>query len=302
MTTAGDGTVLEYTADPAVFLAAAEAHLAADPVASTVVASVAYRQVAAEADGVARPERSWYVVVRDGDGAVAGVAMRTATTRPYPVYLLPMPEEAAVALARSLHARGEEVLGVNGARPAADACAAELARLTGARVEEGMHVRLHEVGELVAPRPVPGRLVTAALDDFDLVERWVTGFHIDADVQGGRPRGTSFDERPDPDDLRRRLRLGHLVLWQDGHGRPVHLTGFNPPSYGVARIGPVYTPPEERGRGWASAAVHETSRRLLAEGARVCLFTDQANPVSNRLYAALGYRPVVDTVSLRIVS
>jgi predicted GNAT family acetyltransferase len=75
----------------------------------------------------------------------------------------------------------------------------------------------------------------------------------------------------------------------------------NPASLGVARIGPVYTPPEHRGHGWASNAVAEVSRRVQAHGVRVCLFTDQANPTSNKLYAALGYRPVVDMANLLVV-
>ena len=44
----------------------------------------------------------------------------------------------------------------------------------------------------------------------------------------------------------------------------------------------------------------EVSARLLAQGARVCLFTDQANPTSNKIYLALGYRPVVDMANLVI--
>ena len=37
---------------------------------------------------------------------------------------------------------------------------------------------------------------------------------------------------------------------------------------------------------------------LLDDGSRVCLFTDLANPTSNRIYAALGFRPVVDMANL----
>ncbi len=76
-----------------------------------------------------------------------------------------------------------------------------------------------------------------------------------------------------------------MFLWEVD-GEPVHLTGRNPASYGAARIGPVYTPREHRGRGYASATVAELSRRILDEGDRPCLFTDQANPVSNRVYEA----------------
>lgn len=39
--------------------------------------------------------------------------MRTATFAPYPPFLLPMPNGAAAALARALHERGEEALGIN---------------------------------------------------------------------------------------------------------------------------------------------------------------------------------------------
>ena len=80
----------------------------------------------------------------------------------------------------------------------------------------------------------------------------------------------------------------------------MHLTGASPPSFGVARVGPVYTPPAQRGRGWASNAVAEISWRIQAQGVRVCLFTDQANPTSNKIYTALGYQPVADMANLVI--
>jgi predicted GNAT family acetyltransferase len=226
--------------------------------------------------------------------------MRTAPFAPYPLFLLPMPDAAAVALARALHERGEEVLAVNGALPAVERCAAELARLAGGRVQANQHTRLHELGELVRPAPVPGRLAAATEDDVELAAAWFDAFMGDADEQAGRPRGASAHEVPDRAELLRRLHAGRLWFWVDETGQPVHLTGANPPSFGVARIGPVYTPPAQRGRGWASNAVAEVSRRIQADGVRVCLFTDQANPTSNRIYAALGYRPVADMANLVI--
>jgi predicted GNAT family acetyltransferase len=96
-----------------------------------------------------------------------------------------------------------------------------------------------------------------------------------------------------------RVRDGRVFLW-DVDGERVHVTAANPPAYGAARIGPVYTPAEHRGHGYAGAAVAQVSQRLLDEGARPCLFTDQANPVSNRLYQRLGYEPVVDMADLVI--
>jgi predicted GNAT family acetyltransferase len=292
---------LQFYTDAATFLAAAGDRLAAEPVISTVVTTVAHRVAAQAAAGVAQPDRDWWLVVFDDSGAVRGAGMRTAPFVPYPLFLLPMPDEAAVALARALHERGEEVLGVNGTLPAVELCAAELARLGGGRVEVAQHTRLHEFGELIAPAPVPGRLAAATEDDLDLALEWFAAFMGDADEQAGRPRGWSAREVPDRVDLLRRIRAGNVWFWVDGAGERVHLTAVNPPAFGVARIGPVYTPPSERGRGWASNAVAEASRRLQAEGVRACLFTDQANPTSNKIYAAIGYRPVVDMANLMIV-
>jgi predicted GNAT family acetyltransferase len=212
-----------------------------------------------------------------------------------------MPDDAALALAHTLHERGEEVLAVNGALPAVERCAAELARLGGGRAEVSQHTRLHELGELTWPAPVPGDLRAATEDDLVLVTEWFAAFMGDADEQAGRPRGATAHEVPEREDLLRRLQARRLWFWVDEHGERVHLTGANPPSFGVARIGPVYTPPEQRGRGWASNAVAAVSRQLQTEGARVCLYTDQANPTSNKIYARLGYRPVVDMANLVIV-
>lgn len=294
------GLRLRFCADPGEFLAAAGDYLAADPVVSTVVTTVAHRLLAQQADGIAQPDRNWWLVVRDASGAVVGAGMRTAPFAPYPPFLLPMPDEAAVALAHALRERGEEISAVNGALPAVELCAAELARIGGGRVQVSQHTRLHELGELARPAPVPGGLRPATENDADLVTDWFGAFMGDADEQAGRPRGASAHEAPDRAEILRRIHAGTMWFWVDDTGQPVHLTGANPPSFGVARIGPVYTPPTQRGRGWASNAVAEVSRRIQADGARVCLFTDQANPTSNKIYAALGYRPVVDMANLVI--
>jgi predicted GNAT family acetyltransferase len=64
---------------------------------------------------------------------------------------------------------------------------------------------------------------------------------------------------------------------------------------GSARVAPVYTPPEHRGRGYAAAVTAEVSAAARRAGAdEVLLFTDLANPTSNGVYTRIGYRPVSD--------
>ena len=301
---------LHLTTDPAAFLARAGAHLAADPVLGTVVATVAERAVR---DGNATPD-DWYLTVCDGpddttgEGRVLGVAMRTAPFAPRPAYVLAMPDAAARLAARACHERGEGLTQVNGALAAARAWLEETAELVGGpgggptapTVQVRQHTRLFEAREVVDPRPVPGRLRTARLDEAELVAAWYLAFHGDADEQAGRVRETDYSSHVRLDDVRHRIETGRVLLWEVD-GRAVHVTGVNAPALGAARIGPVYTPPAERGRGFASVAVAEVSRRIIAVGARPCLFTDQANPTSNAIYQALGYRPVVDMAEIELV-
>ncbi len=288
---------VELTTDPAVFLAEAREQLEADPVITTVVATVTSRMLG-EPTPTDRPQ--WWAIVRDEDGAIGGLAMRTARTPPHPMFVLPMPDDAAIAMARAVHDRGETVGGLNGSLPAARVMAAELARLQGDTVEVAQHTRLFELGDLVPPVGVPGTLREATLDDFDLAKEWVDRFMYDADVQAGRDPAAHGREEIEPEDLRRRIEGGTYWFWLDESGERVHLTGANPPAFGVARIGPVYTPPEHRRKGYAGIAVAQVSQIFLEAGARVCLYTDQANPTSNGVYQAIGYRPVVDQVNLRI--
>jgi GNAT superfamily N-acetyltransferase len=285
--------------DPADLLDRAGDWLAAEPVVSTVVATVAGRMAQAGSTGAMTPY-SWFAVVTDASGEVAGVAMRTAPFPPYPPYLLAMPDGAAIALADALADRGEEVAGVNGALPAARVFADRFAERVGGEVAVSMRTRLFELGTLVDPPSARGRLRTAYDDEAPLALEWFRQFHIDADEQAGHAAHSERAEGTTLDDVCDRIRLGRVWMWVDDGDAPRHLTAANPPAYGVARIGPVFTPKEHRGHGYASAAVAEVSRQLRADGSRVTLFTDQANPTSNGIYIRLGFEPVVDMVELAI--
>ncbi|WP_341926149.1 GNAT family N-acetyltransferase [Nocardioides psychrotolerans] len=289
---------VEFFDDPGSFLDAAGSHLQQDPVLTTVVSSVSHQLLAADRRGETRGEHPrWWAVVREGDD-VGGVAMRTAPFAPYWLYVLSMPETAARALARAVLDRGETVTAVNGALVASGHVADEISRATGGGVKIHEHMRLWEVTEVVAPELPAGLLRQARSEDVDLAVTWWNGFAVEAAEQAGS-EPLQEGESMEADEMARRIDEGLIWVWED-QGHVVHLTAHNPPSFGVARVGPVYTPREARGRGYASAAVAAVSRRLLDEGVRACLFTDQANPTSNKIYEAIGYRPVEDMVNLVI--
>ena len=88
-------------------------------------------------------------------------------------------------------------------------------------------------------------------------------------------------------------------LWE-ADGRPVSLVVAGSRTPNGRRIGPVYTPPAQRGRGYAGALTAAASQDQLDRGAAFCfLFTDLANPTSNAIYRRIGYEPVTDVDQYR---
>jgi predicted GNAT family acetyltransferase len=154
-----------------------------------------------------------------------------------------------------------------------------------------MRMRLYALGQLLPPDPPPpGEPRTASTADRDLTLAWLDAFHDEAGPVGPRESERVVNDK---------LGYGGLILWEH-EGRPVSLAGRNRAAAGQARIGPVYTPPELRGRGFGGAATAAVTRAALDDGAEeVVLFTDLANPTSNTLYQRLGYRPISDWTVLR---
>lgn len=288
-----------FTDDASAFLARAGERLAQDPVTATVVSTTAQRFAD---QGVPQDlPHAWFAVVTGPTGDIEGIAMRTAPFPPYPPYLLAMSDGAARALGHALVERGEEIGGINGMRPASDVVAEILAAHGGSEVRASMHSRLFELGALTGARPVPGRLRAVRAEEAELALTWIREFFLDANEQAGRARDDGHHaDHFSRADIEQKLADDVLRFWVDEDDRPVHLTGWNPPAYGVARVGPVFTPKEQRGRGLASVAVAQVSAELLDAGNRVILFTDQANPTSNAIYMALGYEAVADTIELRL--
>ncbi|MBN1334818.1 MAG: GNAT family N-acetyltransferase [Deltaproteobacteria bacterium] len=128
--------------------------------------------------------------------------------------------------------------------------------------------------------PPSGRLRLALHSDHPLLTRWVEAFHEEV----GLPLHGA------PTEVARRLvEDGATWLWDDA-GRPVSLVCSQGETLRGVRISMVYTPPGDRGRGYASAAVSDTCRHVLASGKRMCLlFADEANATSNAIYKRLGF-------------
>jgi uncharacterized protein len=220
-------------------------------------------------------------LVEDGSGPV-GAALRT---RPSNLVLARGSGDAVALLAGSVD---DDLPGVVGAVPEVDAFAAAYGKPATPRARQGIYA----LERVVPPAPVPGRARPATRSDRDFLLGWWRDFSLEAlpgdDIDDAR-LARSLDYRFTSD-------AAGVALWEDA-GRPVSMAGFGSPTPTGIRIGPVYTPPEHRGRGYASALTAHVSAEQLAAGRRFCfLYTDLANPTSNKIYVAIGYERVCDSV------
>ena len=192
---------------------------------------------------------------------------------------------ALEALAERLHAKGHRLPGCHGTSAVAEAFARAWCRVAGCVSVVAMRQKVFRLDTVTPPRPAPGHLRPAEEADIEWLVEWATAFHREA-VPGDPDR----DQRRVVDWM---LAQRNLWVWEDD--RPVSLcAAMRPTAHGIA-IGLVYTPPEDRGSGYASNCVAAVSQRLLDQGYAFCtLFTDLSNPTSNKIYQAIGYRPLAE--------
>jgi uncharacterized protein len=231
--------------------------------------------------------REFYLWTVEADGEHAGAAVMTP---PFNL-ILAQPSAPGVLefLAEELHGSGREIVGVTGALPESDRFASAWERRAGRRRRRRMVQGIYRVSRPVPPDGVEGRLRLATAGDRPLLVEWTEVMMAEA-FPPDAPHG---DAAALVD--RRLASSGGFAIWE--HDEPVSFAGYGGETPHGLRIGPVYTPPSRRERGYASALVAQLSQRLLAEGRDYCfLYTDLSNPTSNRIYANVGYEFVCESV------
>lgn len=268
--------------DPAAFLDAARPLLLADEARHNLLLGLA--GTLRDHPSVYPEYRLW--LVRDG-GELVGAALRTP-----PFNLVVARPETDSALHVLADTIDEELPGVVGALPESETFAAAWSAKTGYTPRRRMSAGIYALERVQPVSGVSGAMRAAVEQDRPLLLDWMRAFGLEA-LPEGEARGeveSNVDHRLSAEDA-------GLVLWEDGE--PVSLAGYGGSTPNGIRIGPVYTPPELRGRGYASALVAELSSTLLDEGRKFCfLYTDLANPTSNRIYERIGYERVCESAAI----
>lgn len=246
----------------------------------------------------AHPERypEYHLWTVDEDDVVVGAAMMTP---PYPLGIArPRDRRVLEALAAHLRTEGTPVPGVAGAEPEAGWFVDLWTAATGARAHVERREGIFQL-RAVADVPRPAGLARPAREsDRDRVTAWMDAFV--AEALPNEPSAGTAGRR----SIEHRLDTGAdagLWVWEID-GTPVAMAGYSGPTPNGIRVGPVFTPREHRGSGFATGLVADMSRSLLEDGRSFCfLYTDLSNPTSNAIYRRIGYEHVCDARNVRFV-
>jgi predicted GNAT family acetyltransferase len=224
---------------------------------------------------------AYLATVHDGDRVVAAAL----STPPHRLVLSEMDDPRAIeAIARDT--LEIDLPGVQGPVDVVREFVSMRQSVGGPAAEREMGERVYRLRAVIPPRPVPGVMRPVRPADRELVAKWLYDFMLEALGEDDRPSSEASADRWIAG------RAQTLQLWEVD-GEVVSLAGVRGPTPHGIRIGPVYTPPALRGRGYASALVAAASQAQLDAGRTfVFLFTDLANPTSNHIYQAIGYEPL----------
>ncbi|MBS3753906.1 MAG: GNAT family N-acetyltransferase [Anaerolineales bacterium] len=278
----------KHFSDPARFQEAVGEHLAEHEAENNLILGILANILAGDYKDI-EPHMSMI----EEDGIIQQVFLRTP---PFPVlisYRKEPPSQGIVGLGvQGLQADyGDMIKGMTGDKEIVPHYAEAWSQRTGMEPELNTEMRIYKLEDVNPVEGVPGEMRLAAVEERDLLLKWFQAFHQEAlgeEVEVERvEKGVEHYLHGDP---RRR----GLMFWEV-EGRPVSMTGYSGPTPHGIRINAVYTPPELRRNGYASACVAALSQHLLDQVYRFCfLFTDLDNPTSNHIYQEIGYRAVSD--------
>jgi predicted GNAT family acetyltransferase len=232
-----------------------------------------------------KPQRDHLrLAVWDGEALVLAALM----TPPYRLSLAHSGRgiEGIATLADHLLAAKAQIPGVVSESPIAEAFEASWLRRVRGRRQSARARLLYRAETVIAPKDIPGAMRQAEPANIDRHCAWELGFAEEVEA--------TADER-NPDHIRKRVQswLDEKALFDwVVDGVAVAQGGVYPIGVDGARVLAIYTPPENRGRGFAQAITAALTQHAFNQGRWCVLYTDADNPITNKIYPRVGYRPL----------
>ncbi|WP_432357914.1 GNAT family N-acetyltransferase [Sporosarcina sp. UB5] len=154
-------------------------------------------------------------------------------------------------------------------------------------MDQGLY-RLDKVDESLEMSPGTWRFATDA--DAPLIEKWFAMFEEDTNLN-----------RTSPELVKERvatfLEAREVFLWEN-EGKVVSMMKKSRPTKNSVTVSLVFTPKEERKKGYARTMVAQGSKELLKDYKFCVLYTDMMNPTSNKIYKEIGYQHIADSIHI----
>lgn len=264
------------------FLERARDWLVASEAENNLVLGLAMDRADAEED----EEDAFFATLQEGEW-VLGCVFRTP---PFPLGLTDLPTGGIPLVAQKVAMEWEALPAVVGPLKPIRAFASIWCAMQGVEADPGLEMGIYALEQPVPlPRTAPGRMRVGVEDDLPEVREWFRRFTEDTGVPAG-----DAEER-----TREMVAARRLFLWEH-QGVTVSMAAALGETPRGVRIAFVYTPPAERRQGYAGTLVAQLSRLMLDRGRDFCfLYTDLANPTSNRIYKRMGYERVATAGEIR---
>lgn len=162
--------------------------------------------------------------------------------------------------------------------------------LTKKNYKLAMGQKIYKLEKVDFLQTVSGEFRLATEKDLNLVHDWIWIFVIEC-----LPEIERKDKGFWLSSVEKSINRQRTYLWIKDN-EPVSMAqAIRPTKNGIAVAG-VFTPPDQRGKGYASAVVAHLSQKMLDNGKKFCvLYADLNNPTSNKIYQKIGYKEVVDS-------
>ncbi len=236
--------------------------------------------------GLCRPQNDAskpYLAVVENNKSIVATAIQTPPRKL--ILSKAIAIEAVELIVGDLSNNFQSLPGVIAPKAEAKAFVDSWQRLTGQTCRLDVAMRVHQLETVQSINSATDKLRLAVENDRHLLTDWGRAFETEA-LGENTPKSDSqlwFD---------RHLENQSLFVWQDNVA--VSMAACSGATPNGIRINAVYTPPEYRGRGYATSCVAEVSRQLRDRYKYCFLFTNLANPVSNHIYRKIGYLPMGD--------
>ncbi|EJR50337.1 MULTISPECIES: GNAT family N-acetyltransferase [Bacillus] len=219
---------------------------------------------------------------------IAVVFLQTEEKKQIIVATSEITEEDIVELAKKLAEVYPNVPGLIGNKKIVQRLAEEIAVLANKKTTVAMEQGIYELKQVKKKWNGDEVFREVNSDELTLIEQWIYQFCEDVNLP------TTKEEAK---QTAHTLITNHRLFGLEVDGKLVSVAAKTRPTKNNITVNFVYTPKEERKKGYASNCVAALSQRMLDEGYKTTtLYTDLANPTSNKIYQEIGYEQIAESV------